>query len=551
MIIVRKLIVLLLAAALVLTPFAVLSRATADTGDSAAGKKKEVTESLAEEDTSAEDTPAEDTSAAEITAAPAESEPAAPAENVPEAPVFGEGQPDTSSENVSEAENHPSDALVIKLAGTSFTVDAICVIGISTDPAFLYGEEWNPEAWSNLMKQVSQGVYEITYKGCDGSKESIFKFALNGKWNDTFGASGDVTLVPGVPVAAAYNGGQFRIPAFEGKADVTLRLDLTGYDHATTDGATFLVSVLVEGAEPTPTEEPTPTPTEEPTPTPTEEPTPTPTEEPAQILSPTTQPEPTETPVPTSTPVPTNTPIPTPTGTPTPLPTNTPTPTPTNTPTPTPIPAVRTVTLNRMTLKMPKGRSFRMKADVAPADAASRKITWKSSNTKVASVSQSGCLTALATGTSLITATAPNGVRATCKVTVYTRQVRQFTKLGVYRFSASTVTQKKLLAKRYVQSNAFKVCGYSNTPVYWITTPGTGHHHLTTSYYEANAAIARGDKAGRAFYASDTVTTKPVFELMQMTKIRNYRYTTDVKMKNYLISIGWVNNGIAFYAEPN
>ena len=93
--IVRKLIVLLLAAALVLTPFAVLSRATADTGDSAAGKKKEVTESLAEEDTSAEDTPAEDTSAAEITAAPAE--------NVPEAPVFGEGQPDTSSENVSEA----------------------------------------------------------------------------------------------------------------------------------------------------------------------------------------------------------------------------------------------------------------------------------------------------------------------------------------------------------------------------------------------------------------------------------------------------------------
>ena len=40
-------------------------------------------------------------------------------------------------------------------------------------------------------------------------------------------------------------------------------------------------------------------------------------------------------------------------------------------------------------------------------------------------------------------------------------------------------------------------------------------------------------------------------ELMQMTKIRNYRYTTDVKLKNYLISIGWVNNGIAFYAEPN
>ena len=65
------------------------------------------------------------------------------------------------------------------------------------------------------------------------------------------------------------------------------------------------------------------------------------------------------------------------------------------------------------------------------------------------------------------------------------------------------------------------------------------------------AARARGDKVGRAFFANDAVTSKPVFELMQMTKVRNYRYTTDAKMKNYLVSIGWVNNGIIFYAEEN
>lgn len=547
----RRITVVLLAVALLLTPFSMLPRATADTAEDAAGKAgeetvlTESTEALAAEGTvSSEEVPAVESTVS--------SEEAPTTESVPTNPVSGEAQPENTLPDAAPTAS-PSNGMVIRLAGSDLDVTAICVYGESEDPAFLHGEKWNYKSWSNLMTQ-NNGVYEITYKGCEGGKDSFFKFALNGDLTVTFGSeTGRTNLVSGVPVDAAYNGGTFKLPEFEGIADVTLRLDLTGYDNDTTKGATFLLNVIVEGTELPPTETPVPTMAPTDTPTPTEEltSTPMPTEEPKR----TPTEELTSTPMPTNTPIPTltNTPVPTNTPTPTeePTPTEGPTATPAPTATPTPVPEVQTVTLNRTTLRMPKGRTFRLKASVSPKDAASRKITWKSSNPKVASVSQSGFLSADAVGTTLITATAPNGVHATCKVTVYTRQVRQFTKNGVYRFSTSTVTQKKLLAKKYIQSNAFKVCGYSNTPVYWITTPGTGHHHLTTSYYEAAAAIARGDKAGRAFYASDTVTSKPVFELVQMTKIRNYRYTTDVRVKNYLVSIGWVNKGIAFYAEPN
>ncbi len=578
----RKITVLLLALSLILVPFALLSRATADTSEFASGESEAamvterpsddqpaaavtempvgslLTEAVpegSEEDLSVEivaENPARDLSAgsiasvaesldsdqpaASVTESPADdpsfakstasSEETPSGENVslPTVPVPGEGfsgsrNTDTSSAEsaISETGTPLSDGFVIRLAGEDLQVVAVCVYGESEDDAFLHGAKNDYRSWQNLMQQ-KDGVYEITYKGCEGGKNAKFKFALNGSQDIVFGSQpGKVELVPGVEVPAAFNGGNFSLPAFEGKADITLRLDLTGYNSETTQGATFLLSIIIENAEPA--GDPTPVPTGEPTVNPALTPTIAPTSNPAL--------------------------------TPTIAPTSNPTLTPTIAPTATPAPEVKSVKLNKITLRRTKGRSYRLTATVSPANADSRKITWRTSNAKVATVSQNGFVIGRTVGTAMITATAPNGVHATCKVTVVSRQVRQFTKNGVYRFSTSTVTQKKLLNKKYVQSNAFRVCGFSHTPVYWITTPGTGHHRLSADPYVVMAARARGDKVGRAFFANDAVTSKPVFELMQMTKVRNYRYTTDAKMKNYLVSIGWVNNGIIFYAEEN
>ncbi len=57
-------------------------------------------------------------------------------------------------------------------------------------------------------------------------------------------------------------------------------------------------------------------------------------------------------------------------------------------------------------------------AAVAPSNAIDKTVTWSSSNSKVASVSSSGQITALSAGTATITATASNGVKGSLTITV-------------------------------------------------------------------------------------------------------------------------------------
>ena len=66
------------------------------------------------------------------------------------------------------------------------------------------------------------------------------------------------------------------------------------------------------------------------------------------------------------------------------------------------------------------GKNESVKLDVEmDGDAGLRNtLAWKSSNAKVASVAPDGTVTALKTGTAKITATAGNGLKATCKITV-------------------------------------------------------------------------------------------------------------------------------------
>ena len=54
-------------------------------------------------------------------------------------------------------------------------------------------------------------------------------------------------------------------------------------------------------------------------------------------------------------------------------------------------------------------------------------VTWKSDNTKVATVNSSGKVTAKKTGTATITATGSNGKKATCKVTVVSLSKTKYT----------------------------------------------------------------------------------------------------------------------------
>lgn len=79
--------------------------------------------------------------------------------------------------------------------------------------------------------------------------------------------------------------------------------------------------------------------------------------------------------------------------------------------------AVESVTLNKTSLSLKVGETVTLTATVLPDNATNKKVTWKSSDSSVATVDSNGKVKAVAGGSATITATA-DGVSATCSVTV-------------------------------------------------------------------------------------------------------------------------------------
>lgn len=114
----------------------------------------------------------------------------------------------------------------------------------------------------------------------------------------------------------------------------------------------------------------------------------------------------------------TPTPSPTPSPSPTVSPTPEPTPVPTAAPTEKPVVKVKSVKLNKSKITIYVKKSFQLKATVSPKNAVNKKVTWTTSNKKVAKVNKSGKVTGVKAGKAKITAKTKNGKKAVCRVTV-------------------------------------------------------------------------------------------------------------------------------------
>ena len=81
--------------------------------------------------------------------------------------------------------------------------------------------------------------------------------------------------------------------------------------------------------------------------------------------------------------------------------------------------AVTGVSLNKTTASLEVNDTLQLTATVSPSNATNKAVTWNSNNTTVASVSNTGLITAKAEGSATITVTtADGGFTATCNVTV-------------------------------------------------------------------------------------------------------------------------------------
>lgn len=81
---------------------------------------------------------------------------------------------------------------------------------------------------------------------------------------------------------------------------------------------------------------------------------------------------------------------------------------------------VTKLTLNKTSVSVNKGTTYQLGATIRPLNATNKGVTWSSSNTKVATVTSAGKVTAVAAGSATITAKAKDGSgkSAACKVTV-------------------------------------------------------------------------------------------------------------------------------------
>ena len=127
---------------------------------------------------------------------------------------------------------------------TNLDIKSINAVGNGDpeDASWLNGVAWDPAA--NPMTEVSEKVYEITFKNVSKFDNYQVKFAANGGWTDSWGgAAENFTPESGVEFDAAYNGENLTVNVPYEFADVTLKLDLTNFDYATKAGAKATVTV--------------------------------------------------------------------------------------------------------------------------------------------------------------------------------------------------------------------------------------------------------------------------------------------------------------------
>ena len=108
-----------------------------------------------------------------------------------------------------------------------------------------------------------------------------------------------------------------------------------------------------------------------------------------------------------------------------------------------------------------KGWKYTLKATVSPSNATNKKVTWKSSNTKIATVDANGTVTGKSVGEATITATTEDGKKtATCKIIV-TKLVINKTSLSLEKGKTEVLNVKSAQNKKNVsvtwKSNNTKV----------------------------------------------------------------------------------------------
>jgi uncharacterized protein YjdB len=143
---------------------------------------------------------------------------------------------------------------------------------------------------------------------------------------------------------------------------------------------------------------------------------------------------------------------------------------------------VSSIKLNSTSKTLYNGKSTTLKATVFPINATNKRLTWKSSNTKVATVDKNGKVKALKVGNAIITATSTDGsnVSAQCKIKVVQRVTKIKLNKSIINLSKKGKTAK--LKAAVLPNNAYnKSVTWKSNNTKVVTVDKNGKIKATTN----------------------------------------------------------------------
>ena len=199
---------------------------------------------------------------------------------------------------------------------------------------------------------------------------------------------------------------------------------------------------------------------------------------------------------------------------------------------------ITSITLNKNTSMLHEGQTETLVATVNPSNATNKTLKWTSSNTGVATVDQTGKVTAISKGSAVITAAAIDGseVKSTCTYTV----------IDDHGDTAGTATSIALHSKI---SGKIEVSGDADYFKFTPTTTGTYIFYTTGStdtkgyLYDSNKTqLAYNDDGG---IAGSNFATKYNLTAGQTYYIRVEAYSTKTGPYTFIVTKGVYSASLA------
>lgn len=189
------------------------------------------------------------------------------------------------------------------------------------------------------------------------------------------------------------------------------------------------------------------------------------------------------------------------------------------------------IKLNDTSIKLVADKKFKLKASPGEKGKHLQKVTWKSTNNKVATVNSSGKVTAKNKGKCYITASVPGGKKVKCKVTVESKYAKN---IKLNRTSLKMYTKSTYRIKAISKEKGKKAGN-----IVWKTT---------------NVAVATVDQTGKVTVrgaGACYITAKPEDGKTVMCKVVGVK-----RPELYITEMGFYTNSVGgiepyFYIENN